>query len=478
MKRTRLLATVTLMVAMFMDLMDSTITVVALPALGAELDATPAQLEWTIAGYLIPFSTLLITGGRLGDIYGRRRIFVLGVLGFTIASLLASLSSTAAILVVWRIFQGACAGIMVPQVLSSVQVMYKPDERAPIFGIIGALSALGSIGGLVLGGWLITADFLGTGWRSIFLINIPIGLMLVIAAAIFIPDSRSTNPLKLDLKGVLLGSIAVFLVIFPLTEGEQVDWAWWIWSMFALAPLMIWLFVRQQQHKLAADGSALLPIPLFRNHGFSSGLLVQVLAAIGNGGYPLILLFYIQTALEFTPLSAGLTLLPIAIGSLIATPIATTLTRTLGKQAVLIGGITQAAAFGWAALTINVLGNSLSGWHLTPALTLAGIGMMVMIMPQTSIALGTVPVANAGAASGTLTTFNQIGMALGVTAASTVYFGTLDGTLNPRSSVVVALLVSITAYFLAALGSLTMPNPRKPAVTDKKAPPALSPLGG
>src|SRR5699024_7040581 len=179
------------MVAMFMDLMDSTITNVALPTIGAELGATPEQLEWTLAGYIIAFATLWITGGRLGDIFGRRRTFVVGVVGFTLASFWAALTQTGDGLVTARVVQGAFAGVMVPQVLSSVQVMYKPEERAPVLGIVGALSALGAVGGLVFGGWLVTADLFGMGWRSIFLVNIPVGVLLVTAALLFVPESRS-----------------------------------------------------------------------------------------------------------------------------------------------------------------------------------------------------------------------------------------------------------------------------------------------
>ena len=217
----RLAATVVLMVATFMDLMDSTITNVALPAISATLEATPAQLEWTLAGYVIAFATLLITGGRLGDIFGRRSIFLIGVIGFTVASGLASLAWSGDMLVTTRVVQGAFAGIMVPQVLSSVQVMFAPEERGPIFGVVGALSAIGAIAGLLLGGWLVTADVLGTGWRSIFLINVPVGILLVAATVLFVPNSRSEHPVGLDLAGVALGALAVFLVVFPLTDGAN-----------------------------------------------------------------------------------------------------------------------------------------------------------------------------------------------------------------------------------------------------------------
>ncbi|WP_314939587.1 MFS transporter [Corynebacterium durum] len=459
--RSRGIATTVLMVATFMDLMDSTITNVALPTIGKNLEATPEQLEWTVAGYVIAFATLLITGGRLGDIFGHRRIFVIGIVGFTLASLGAALSQTGDLLVTCRVLQGGFAGIMMPQVLSSVQVMFAPEERAPVLGIIGSLSALGAVGGLILGGWLVTADLLGMGWRSIFLVNVPIGVALVVAALLFVPRSRSEHPLRPDLVGVVLGGVGVFLVVFPLTDGRAVGWAWWIWAMLITSPFVIAAFVWQQGRMLKAHKAPLLPLPLFRDRGFASGQLVQVLSSIGNGGYVLILLYYVQSALGFTALAAGLTLLPFALGSMAAAPLAILATKRIGKWAVLLGGLVQAAALTWVMWTIWTAGAVLTGWDVTAPLTLVGAGMMTLIMPLTSITLESVPTPDAGAASGTLTTFGQIGMVLGVALAGSVFFGILQDTADARDAVTTALWVPIVAYGLAGLASVTMPDHTK-----------------
>ena len=459
--RSRGVATTVLMVATFMDLMDSTITNVALPTIGKNLGATPEQLEWTVAGYVIAFATLLITGGRLGDIFGHRRIFVIGIVGFTLASLGAALSQTGDLLVTCRVLQGGFAGIMMPQVLSSVQVMFAPEERAPVLGIIGSLSALGAVGGLILGGWLITADLLGMGWRSIFLVNVPIGIVLVVAALLFVPRSRSEHPLRPDLVEVLLGGLGVFLVVFPLTDGRAAGWAWWIWAMLITSPFVIAAFVWQQGRMLKAHKAPLLPLPLFRDRGFASGQLVQVLSSIGNGGYVLILLYYVQSALGFTALAAGLTLLPFALGSMAAAPLAILATKRIGKWAVLLGGLVQAAALTWVMWTIWTAGAALTGWDVTAPLTLVGAGMMTLIMPLTSITLESVPTPDAGAASGTLTTFGQIGMVLGVALAGSVFFGILQDTADARDAVTTALWVPIVAYGLAGLASVTMPDRTK-----------------
>ena len=459
--RSRGVATTVLMVATFMDLMDSTITNVALPTIGKNLGATPEQLEWTVAGYVIAFATLLITGGRLGDIFGHRRIFVIGIVGFTLASLGAALSQTGDLLVAARVLQGGFAGIMMPQVLSSVQVMFAPEERAPVLGIIGALSSLGAVGGLILGGWLVTADLLGMGWRSIFLVNVPIGVVLVVAALLFVPRSRSEHPLRPDLVGVLLGGVGVFLVVFPLTDGRAAGWAWWIWAMLTMSPFVIVAFVWQQGRMLKAHKAPLLPLPLFHDRGFASGQLVQVLSSIGNGGYVLILLYYVQSALGFTALAAGLTLLPFALGSMAAAPLAILATKRIGKWAVLLGGLVQAAALTWVMWTIWTAGAALTGWDVTAPLTLVGAGMMTLIMPLTSITLESVPTPDAGAASGSLTTFGQIGMVLGVALAGSVFFGILQDKADARDAVTTALWVPIVAYGLAGLASVTMPDRTK-----------------
>jgi len=454
----RLGATIILMVAMFMDLTDSTIANVALPSIGHNLHATAAQLEWIIVGYVIAFATLLITGGRLGDIFGRRTSFVIGVAGFTVASLAASLAGSGDVLVAARVLQGAFAGVMVPQVLSSVQVLYRPDERGPVFGIIGALSALGAISGLLLGGWLVTADPFGVGWRSIFLVNVPIGILLIAAAVVFVPDSRSEHPPKLDLIGAALGSAVVFLVVFPLTAGRQAGWPWWIWMMLAAAPGVLTLFIGQQRRRLAKDGSALLALCLFRDRGFASGLLVQVISSVGNGGYALVLIFYLQQALGFSPLSAGLTILPIAIGSIIATPIAMATAKKLGRGAIVAGGLVQAGAFRWTMLTLQTSGSAVSGWDLAMPLGLAGAGMIVLIMPQMEATLAGVADSAAGAASGTLTTMGQIGMVLGVALAGSIYFGVLADAGTPLEAVTSGLWVSIAAYLFAGVTGLALPR--------------------
>ncbi|MET8948728.1 MFS transporter [Streptomyces sp. NPDC004542] len=459
----RTIAITTLIVAQFMDLVDTTITNVALPSIKKDLHATDAHLEWIMAGYLLAFAVLLITGGRLGDIYGRRTVFLIGVAGFGATSLWASAADTGQLLVAARVVQGAFAGVMVPQVLSSVQVMYEPAERGKIYGLIGAISALGSVVGLIAGGWMVGADLFGLGWRIVFLVNVPVCLLLLALAGFFVPNSRSEDPLKLDLLGVVLAASGVFLIEFPLIDGRMADWAPWIWGMLAAAPVMVIAFILQQRAKTRRDGSALLPLKLFSDHGFSSGLVVQILFWMANGGYMIALGYYLQIALGFSPLATGLTIFAMTVGSLLVTPAGAPLAKKFGKYVIFAGGLIQAAAFVWAIWAVHDQGKDLSGWDLAPALGLSGAGMVLLIVPLLDEALRSVPPASAGAASGVFTTFQQVGYSMGVAVAGVVFFNTAGdrptfGTYN--DAVTYGLWVTVAAFALSGLCALFMPKLR------------------
>lgn len=242
--RSRVAAVIVLLVALFMDLMDVTIVNVALPAIQEDLGATSEHLEWIVSGYLLGLAALLITGGRLGDIFGRRRVFVIGVIGFTAASLLAGLSSTAGALVGFRAMQGLFAGVMVPQVLSIIQAIFPPRERAAVYGITGAVTGLAAVAGPLVGGALITGDAFGIGWRSIFMINVPIGVVLIVGALWLIPETQSAHALRVDVRGVLLAMGGVLALVYPLVEGRQLGWPLWTFALMLLSPVLLALFAR------------------------------------------------------------------------------------------------------------------------------------------------------------------------------------------------------------------------------------------
>ena len=458
--RSRGIATFVLIFASFMDLIDATIVNVALPSIRQDLGATPAQLEWIVSAYLLSFAVLLVTGGRLGDIYGRRRVFVLGVSGFTLASLGAALAPTAELLVATRVAQGVFAALMAPQLLSSIQVLYKPKERAAVFGIVGAVSGLAAVVGPLLGGWLVTANLFDLQWRTIFLINVPVGVAIVAAALRSVPNSTSDRPLRLDLPGVGLATAGLFLLTFPLVEGRSEDWAWWIWATFAAAAVVLGVFVVYQLRRERRDGSALLPMHLFGNRGYSAGLVTQAVFQGSMVGFFLVLTIYVQTGLGFSAIDAGLTLLPFSLGAFVGTGVSVPLGVKLGKVVMFDGAVLQSIAVWWALQVIAARGTELTVWHLAPALALGGIGLGLLVVPLVDVALATIRRDDAGAASGAFGTFQQVGAALGVAIVGVVFFGTVGTDFSPAGlehGITTAGWVSVAGFALCALASLLLP---------------------
>jgi EmrB/QacA subfamily drug resistance transporter len=461
MARSRALAIGVLIFASFMDLMDATIVNVALPSIERDLQATAAQLEWTVGGYLLAFAVLMVTGGRLGDIFGRQRIFVIGVAGFTLGSALACLAPSAEVLVGARVLQGAFAALMVPQALSTVQALFAPRERAPIYGVIGAVSGLSAVIGPLLGGWMISSDAFGIGWRSVFLINLPIGVVLAALAVRFVPNTRSERPLRLDLLGVVLASAGLFCLVYPMVEGRQLGWPAWIWGMGAAGVLLLAGFVVQQRLRDARDGSALLPMHLFGDRGFSAGLVTQATFQGAMAGFALTLTIYVQLGLSFSAIRAGLTLLPFSLGAFVGTAISVPLGVKVGKLIMVVGGAVQSVAVLWTMAEIRAHGDALSIADVVAPLVLAGMGLGLLVVPLIDIALATVPTSDAGAASGAYGTVQQVGAALGVAVAGVVFFGVVGTTYTPQSlrdGMLAAGWVPVAGYALSALASLLLPN--------------------
>ncbi|HEX3221426.1 MAG TPA: DHA2 family efflux MFS transporter permease subunit [Nocardioides sp.] len=450
-----------LIFASFMDLLDATIVNVALPSIRADLGASGAQLEWVVGGYLLAFAVLMITGGRLGDIVGRRRMFVTGVVGFTLGSALACVAPTIGVLLVARVVQGGFAAMMVPQVLSSVQALYAPRERAAMFGVIGAVSGMSAVIGPVLGGWLVSSDAFGIGWRSIFLINLPVGVVLVVLALRWVPDTRSEHPLRLDPVGLVLATTGLLGVVYALVEGRTQDWAAWIWVVGAAGVLVLAAFVVQQVRRERRTGSALLPMRLFSDRGFSAGLVTQGAFQGALAGFALVLTVYVQTGLGWSAIHAGLTLLPFSLGAFVGTAVSVPLGMKLGKVVMVTGAGLQSVATVWVLATVRIRADALTTWSLVPALLVAGIGLGLLVVPLADVALATIPTSEAGAASGAYGTVQQVGAALGVAVIGTVFFsvvGTSYAVGSLRSGLVAACWVAAAGYALAALASLLLPS--------------------
>ena len=457
----RVVVVIILIVASFMDLLDTTIVNVALPSIQKDLNASSSQLEWIISGYVLAFAVLLITGGRLGDIYGRKRLFLIGVAGFTVASAACAGAVTGDMLVISRVVQGLFAALMIPQVLSVIQVLFAPKERAPIFGALGAISGLAAVAGPLIGGILVTGNVLDFGWRSIFLINIPVGIALFIMALIFVPESRSTHALRLDIVGVVLVSVGLFLGVFGLIEGRGEDWAAWIWAMLIASPLILAGFVWYQARRDRLQGSALVPPILFKNRGYASGSIVQFAFSASIGAFFLVLVLYLQIGLGFSAIDAALATLPFSLGALVGSGVAVPLGPLLGKWLIMIGAIAQVAGFFWMTAIVREMGDALTGPDLIMPMALAGLGLTLEIVPLLDLTLANTATTNAGAASGVFGMIQQVGSALGVAVVGVIFFGIVGTNFSPavlRDAFLGGIWVPIIALSLSFIAALFLPS--------------------
>lgn len=459
-----------LLFAVFMDLLDVTIVQVALPAIGIDLESPGATLEWVVSGYLLAFAVGLVTGGRLGDIFGRKRMFLIGVVGFTLASALCAGAWTLGVLVAARVVQGLFAAVMVPQLLATLQSLFAPKERTPWYGLIGASTGVAAVAGPLLGGVLVDADVFGLGWRTIFLINVPIGAVIVGLAQKFVPETSSQDPLRVDLIGVLLLSAAVLCIMVPLVEGRTLGWPLWLWAPVSAGAGLLVVFVTHCRRRQVRDGSAVLPLALFRNRGFAAGVITQAAFQGSMNAFMLPFVFYLQLALAHSALGAGLNLLAFSLGSMAATAVAVPLAPRLGKYLVATGTVLMGAGVLWTFTIVAAQGESFTAWAAVWPMLLAGIGLSAIVIPLVDVALATIPVNDAGAASGTLTTFQQLGAATGVAVSMTVFFSVLDGDWSQTSALTAlgaAVTVAVAGLAICAATSFALPGLR--AVQDRAA---------
>ncbi|TDQ04550.1 DHA2 family efflux MFS transporter permease subunit [Labedaea rhizosphaerae] len=422
----RWLALTVLLVASFMDLLDTTIVNVALPAIRSDIGASYTEVQWVAAGYTLAFAVGLITGGRLGDRYGRKRIFLLGMAGFTAFSTLCGVAPNPETLVAARVLQGLSAAMMVPQVLSTLFAIFPPKERTAAGGLFGGIGGLAALVGPLLSGLLIDGDLFGLGWRAIFLVNVPVGVVAMIAAIVIVPETRSPNPLRLDLPGVALLSAAMFAIVFPLVQGRELDWPVWTFVLMAVGPVLVGVFVWHARRREARDQAPLVPMKLFKDRHFAIGLSMGAVFFAAMSAFFLTFTLALQIGLGFTPWRAGLITLPFSVGCGIAIGVASKLVERFGGRVATVGAVVMAAGAVGASYTLA--GDFDAGfWALMPWMLLGGVGMGGIIGPIFALATAGVGGQEAGAASGTMNAVNQLGGAIGVAVLGVLYFGMLPG---------------------------------------------------
>ncbi|MEU9110907.1 MFS transporter [Streptomyces sp. NPDC048483] len=427
--RRRWTALAVVLTASFMDLVDATIVNIALPDIQRDTGASFSALQWITAGYALAFAIGLITGGRLGDIYGRKKLFLAGMAGFTLASALCGLATGPGMLVGARVLQGAMAALMVPQVLAIIHVSFPANERGKVFGMFGAVIGLGAVCGPLIGALLTEGNLFGLEWRPIFLINLPVGLAGIALGARFVTESRAPRALRLDLIGTALATLGLLMVLYPLTQGRESGWPLWGFVSMAASPLVLALFVRYERAKARKDGSPLVELSLFRIRTFAAGAGVQLTFGAVSGLFFLIWTLHMQLGLGWGPLHAGLTGVPFSLACSTAAGMSVQkLVPRFGRKVLQAGALIMlsgALLYIWEA---GRYGTAMESWQMAPAMLLMGAGMGLIVAPITDSVLSEVPTAHSGSASGIFNTTGQLGMALGLGLSSVAFFGITDGT--------------------------------------------------
>ncbi|MEU1674266.1 MFS transporter [Streptomyces roseifaciens] len=434
--RRRWLALAVVMTASFMDLVDVTIVNIAMPSIRRDIDASFSVLQWLSEGYALAFAIGLITGGRLGDIYGRKKVFLLGMGGFTLASMLCGVVSDPQLLVAARVLQGLMGALMVPQVLSIIHVTFPAHERGKVFGMFGAVVGLGAVSGPLLGALLTQWNLFGLEWRPIFLINLPVGIAGLLLGRRFITESKAPQALKLDLVGVALASVGLLMLLFPLTQGREHDWPLWGFiSMAASVPVFAG-FIAYERHKTRKDGSPLVELSLFKVRSFAGGVGVQLVFGMTTGIFFMVWTMYMQMGLGWSPLRAGLTGIPFSIAVSVAAGMSVQkLVPRFGRNVLSAGAVVMAAGVLTYIWEADRYGADITSWQMALPLIVMGAGMGLIVSPITDAILSEVPREHAGSASGLINTTMQLGQAIGLGLVSVAFFSVVDKA-DPRHETV------------------------------------------
>jgi EmrB/QacA subfamily drug resistance transporter len=445
------------LLAMVLDLIDYTIVTIANPSIQHAFGSGSTVIEWVSAGYGLAYGLGLISGGRLGDVFGRRRMFLLGVAGFTVASVCCGLAVGPAMLIAARIVQGVFASVMAPQILAMVQVNFPERERPKALAMFGGAAAIASVLGPLLGGVLLDADVFGLGWRAIFLVNLPIGVLTLVAAAMLVPESRAEQRSGgLDLLGVGLLTVGLLLVLYPLVEGRTLGWPLWTFLLMVAAVPVLGGFGWHQVRAQRAGAGVIVAPRLLRQRGFAGGLLAQLTVFCGLNGLFVVFAVLLQEGFGYSPLRAGLNFLPFSVGVALATPVSGALAARLPRGLIAIGS--GLMALGMVLLEVALLAAVPGTFAFLPGMVVAGLGLGLVAPNMVGVALTEVDPRDAGAASGAVATAGQLGGALGVAVLGSVFFGLLPSGFAHAAHV--TLWVEVGVYIVAALLATTLPRSR------------------
>jgi len=415
----RWLALAVLLTGAFLPVLDFTIVNLALPSIRESLRANSAQVQFVISAYAATYAVMLITGGRLGDLWGRKRMFLIGVTGFSLASLLCGSATSPVALILGRVLQALTATFMAPQVLASIRILFVGREQARALAFYGATFGLANICGQLLGGFLVFEHPFGFAWQSIFLINIPIGLMALLGAVFFVKESRSLHAKKLDVLGVVLLSTSLDCIVYPLIEGRDQGWPRWLLGMMCLSAVALLGFLRYERHLSAKGLDPLVELALFRSRRFTLGILMGLVFYMLSAFY-LTFSIYLQAGLRETPLDAGLATLPFAVGFFLGSITSSHIARRLSVRTLPVGFAVQVIGFSLVAICVRY---QLTG--MEEGLAFAGIGFGIVMPGVIKAVIDDIEERYAGLAAGMVMTALQIGSALGIAIVGGFFYVSL-----------------------------------------------------
>ncbi|MFE3030573.1 MFS transporter [Streptomyces canus] len=447
----------TVLLAAALPLIDFFIVNVALPGIGADLSASESVLELVVAGYGLAYAVLLVLGGRLGDLFGRRRLFLGGMLAFGLTSLACGLAPTAWTLVAARVAQGAASAAMLPQVLATIQSATAGPRRARAMGLYGATAGLAMVAGQILGGVLVAADIAGTSWRAAFLVNVPVVLVGLLLAARTVPETRSPRPEPVDGPGTVLLAATLLALLAPLTEGRAAGWPLWTWLSLAAFPLLAGAFFAVERRADRGGRTPLVPPSLFALVSLRRGLLLILPFSMGFAGFMFVIAVALQEGAGRSPVQAGLALVPLAVTFLFTSIAGPRLISRFGTRVVTAGALIQGVGLGLMILAARSSWPDLGLLPLLPGGAIAGVGQALQLPVIFRIVLSEVPPARAGVGSGVMVTTQQASLALGVATLGSLFLALVPG-MGMRDALVTTLLVQLAGVALTGVLSLRLPR--------------------
>lgn len=447
----------TVLLGAALPLIDFFIVNVALPTIGRDLAASEAVLELVVAGYGVAYAVLLVLGGRLGDLFGRRRLFLGGMVAFGLTSLACGLAPDAWTLVVARVAQGAASAAMLPQVLATIQATTTGTRRAKAMSLYGATAGLSMVAGQILGGVLVAADIAGSGWRAVFLVNVPFVVLGLILAARAVPETRSQRPEPVDVPGTVLLALSLLALLVPLTEGRSAGWPLWTWLSLAAFPVLAAAFYTVERRADRAGRTPLVPPSLFALTSLRRGLLFMVPFSMGFSGFMFVIAVALQRGAGLGPVGAGLALAPMATTFFAVSLAGPRLVARYGSRVVTAGSLIQLAGVALIALAVWRQWPHLDFVSLLPGVAVAGAGQALQLPVVLRLIMSEVPAVRGGVGSGVMVTTQQSALALGVATLGTLFLS-LVPRYGMRDALLTALFCQLAAVVVAGLLSLRLPR--------------------